>query len=174
MKYLLFMLILNFSVLQEKFSSCIPALLVVIQGTLEPCIGEKSNQMNCLIAESLIHLPPPLHSNSDFTLTLKTNYSINKVEIALPFQSFEFWDKQNYINNRHLKLHIQKKDCFGYFIQCPFGVDVYFRSLIPPRGDNYTKYGNLDKLLFIINGNLATFKITVCGVRDLMYTLTCI
>ena len=52
-----------------------------------------------------------------------------------------------------------------------FRVDVYVRSLILPRGDNQTKYGNPAKLL-IINANLATFKITVGGIRDLKYTLT--
>ena len=45
-------------------------------------------------------------------------------------------------------------------------VDVYFRSLIPLRHNNLTKYGNPAKLLFIINANLATFKITVGGIRD--------
>ena len=51
-------------------------------------------------------------------------------------------------------------------------IDVYFKSLIPPRGDNKTKYGNPAKLLFIINANLATLKITIGGIRDLKYTLT--
>ena len=51
-------------------------------------------------------------------------------------------------------------------------VDVFFKSIIPPRGDNSTKYGNPAKLFLIISVNLATFKITIGGIRDLKYTLT--
>ena len=50
-------------------------------------------------------------------------------------------------------------------------VDVYFRSLTLPRDDNQTKYDNPAKLLFNINANLAAFKITIGGIRDLKYTL---
>ena len=48
-------------------------------------------------------------------------------------------------------------------------VEIYFRSLIPPRAENKTKYA---KSLFIINANLATYKITIGGIRDLKYIST--
>ena len=67
-----------------------------------------------------------------------------------------------------LKLNFNLK--FKTYVQLE--VDVYFRSLILPRGDNYPKYGNPAKLLFMTNANFATFKITVGGIRDLKYTLT--
>ena len=52
-------------------------------------------------------------------------------------------------------------------------VNVYFRPLIPPKAITRPNMVTLlHYLLYIINANLAAFKITVGRIRGRKYTLT--